>query len=241
MRKPDFIGIGAMKGATTWAWHQLREHPEIQMPRQKELHYFDNLICTPEYYLSQFAHLKQNFITGEITPGYLTVPHAPLLARRLCPKAKIFVILRNPVDRAFSHWKVAVWAEAKIPLGTTFREAFDFGHPHGLHWHSLKEKGMYFKYLQRWYSAFPKEQIKIFWYDDLLESPKKFIKELYDWIGVDNTFLHPNYMMKKNENWSRRTPVLKPEDREYMCSVYLPSIERLEKLTGRDLSSWKSP
>src|SRR5258708_2254702 len=113
--KPNFIGIGVMKAATTWLWHQLYAHPQVALLNQKELHYFDQLLMTPEQYLEKFSIIPDEYITGEITPSYLSVPHAPILARSICPDTKLLVILRNPVDRAFSQWKVAVWTEGKIP------------------------------------------------------------------------------------------------------------------------------
>ncbi len=229
-----------MKAATTWVWHQLQAHPEIRMPWQKELHYFDHLQSTPEHYFTKFQKLPREKLTGEVTPAYFSVPHAPQLVRALCPKAKLWVILRNPADRAFSHWKIAMWMEAKIPLGTPFRVAFDKEYPHGVGWISMKDRGLYFKHLRRWYAAFPEEQIKVMWYEDLAKEPEKFLKDLYTWLGLKNVdFLPRYYKHKQNENWSGRNPKFKPEDREYLLNFYKPSIERLEKLTGRDLSSWK--
>lgn len=236
MKKPDFYGIGAMKAATTWAWQQLAQHPDIQMPEQKELHYFDQLNITPQQYLSRFPDTDK--ITGEITPAYLTIPHAPLLAAAINPEAKVFVILRNPVDRAFSHWKVALWTENKIPFGTSFRDSFDHGHPHqGAAWHSIREKGLYVKYLKRWYDSFP--EMKVFWYDDVQADPFKIVKQIYELVGVDSDFVPNTVNEKCNENWSGRNPEFYPQDRQHVLNFYMPSIERLEKFTGRDLSSWK--
>lgn len=232
--KPDFIGIGVMKAATTWAWYQLYDHPEIRLPPQKELHYFDTLDITPERYVKCFS---EKFISGEITPSYLNLPHAPILAKAICPNAKIFVILRNPVDRAFSHWKVAVWTEKKIPEGTSFIDAFELDHPVGLRWHTIKERGLYIKYIKRWHKEFP--HLKIMWHDDIENHPLEFLKELYGWLGVDANFIPKKYNKKINKNWSGKNPVFSPEDRNKVLEYYLPSIERLERFTGRDLSRWK--
>src|SRR5579872_3299142 len=108
-RMPDFLCVGAMKAATTWLWWQLHAHPQVALLPQKELHYFDQLTITPEQYLDRFSVIPKDYITGEITPSYLNVPHAPFIARNVCPDAVILVVLRNPVDRAFSHWKVSMW------------------------------------------------------------------------------------------------------------------------------------
>ena len=209
------------------------------MPFQKELHYFDQLNTTPEHYLKRFQNVSKEYKTGEITPSYLNVPHAPLLAKSLCPQSQIFVVLRNPVERAFSHWKVALWSEGKIPHGTSFITAFEEGHPWGPWWHSIKERGLYINYLQRWYNEFPEKQIKILWYEDIKTQPEAFIKELYEWLGVNGSFLPKNYKKKYNENWSKKNPEFKEEDRKKVLDYYLPSIEKLEKFTGKDLTNWK--
>ena len=239
MRQPDFIGIGVMKAATTWLWYQLHAHPQISMLPQKELHYFDLLNITPQQYLEKFSKVPKKFLTGEVTPSYIQVPHAPIIAKKLCPKTKFLVLLRNPVDRAWSHWKVAKWAEGKIPLETSFVEAFNMGHPWGPQWNTIKERGCYLKYLKNWYKEFPKEQIKIMWHDDVEKNPVGLLKDLYAWLGVEDSFVPKEYNKKINENWSGRKPILKPEDREKIVRYYLPAIERLEKFTGRNLAAWK--
>jgi hypothetical protein len=238
--RPEFIGIGVMKAATTWVWHQLNAHPGVKMPFQKELHYFDQLNTTPEHYLRRFESVPEKYKTGEITPSYLNVPHAPILAHRLCPKSKILVVLRNPVDRAFSHWKVALWTEGKIPHNTSFISAFEQGHPWGEYWFSIKERGLYVKYLKRWYNEYPENQIKIMWYEDIEKQPEVVVKDLYGWLELDTTFLSKYYNKKFNENWSKRNPEFKVEDRKRVLEFYLPSIEKLEKFTGKDLTHWRT-
>lgn len=237
MRPPDFIGIGVMKACTTWVWYQLRSHPQIWLPSLKELHYFDTLTITPNQYLNNFRNIPKSYLTGEITPSYLSVPHSSFIAKGICPNAKIFVILRNPVDRAFSHWKVALWTEKKIPEGTSFIDSFNLDHPVGLRWHTIKERGLYIKYIKRWHREFP--HLKIMWHEDIENNPLKFLEELYGWLGVDAKFVPKKYKKKINKNWSRQNPIFSPEDRNKVLEYYLPSIERLEKFTGRDLSEWK--
>lgn len=239
MRKPNFLGIGAMKAATTWVWQQLADHPEVELLPPKEYHYFDNLLSSPEDYLQRFNLANPKMMTGEITPSYLTVPHAPLLAASICPEVKVLVILRNPVDRAYSHWKVSLWVEGKIPWGTSFLKAFKYGYPWGAYWHTISERGLYYKYLKRWYKSFPEKQIKVLWYDDLESDPLAFLRNLYGWLGLNKDFIPKNYKNKLNENWSKVKTKIKEVDRQHVLDHYLPSIEKLERFTGRDLRTWK--
>jgi Sulfotransferase domain len=240
-RQPNFIGIGAIKSATTWMWHQLDAHPEIKFPALKEFHYFDLLATTPEHYLHRFSLMPDEYKTGEATPAYMGVPHAPIVARAICPEVKLWAILRNPADRAFSHWKVGVWTEGKIPAEISFMKAFIEGYPHSQHgsWHSLKERGLYYKHLKRWYQYFPKEQLKVFLYDDILSDPVKVLQSMYRYLEVDDKFVPPNYKQWRNKNWSGQTIEFKQKDRKKVLEFYKPSIARLEKLLNKDLSKWQ--
>jgi hypothetical protein len=108
---PDFIGIGAMKAATYWIYHCLDAHPEICMSSRKELHFFEkpaNYRMGIGWYTSHFSHCSEGKVLGEITPAYLSSPDAPVLIHRHYPRVKIFACLRNPVERAYSHYRFEV-------------------------------------------------------------------------------------------------------------------------------------
>lgn len=105
---PSFMIIGAMKAGTTSLFSYLTQHPEITNPQFKEIHYFDYYWSRPhKWYLAHFPATdphRPELIAGEATPGYLPHPKAAeRLASRL-PDTKIIVLLRNPVERAISHY-----------------------------------------------------------------------------------------------------------------------------------------
>lgn len=240
-RIPSFLGIGAMKGGTTWIWHQLAAHPQIKLPLPKEQHYFDDLLIKPQEYMKAFDFPKK-FLVGEYTPGYICAPHAPALVKDFCPNVKLLVIIRNPVDRAFSHWKVARFTErpkGKIPEDISFIKAFRGNWPRQTTYQTIKNRGLYANQLELWYEYFPKRQIRLMFYDDLKQDSAHFLHGLYRWLGVEPSFLPHNYKKWRNENFSGTNPVFRKRDRQEVLDFYLPSIEKLEKLTGRNLSSWK--
>src|SRR5689334_5067750 len=118
LRKPDFLGIGCVKAGTTWVWHQLSQHPEIQMPQEKELRYFNfvsRVSITPREYLEHFRSVPADRKTGEVTPDYIAYPHVPVLVKAVCPEARLFAVLRNPADRAFSQYKLRGRPQFGIP------------------------------------------------------------------------------------------------------------------------------
>src|SRR5688500_15058077 len=101
---PDFLGIGAMKSGTTWLYHNLKLHPDIYMPSPKELHYFDkNFHLSLRRYAKNFRHASGK-VRGEITPRYGVLPPSRIAyIRHVMPDVRLVFMMRNPVDRAWSH------------------------------------------------------------------------------------------------------------------------------------------
>lgn len=130
---PDFIIIGAQRSGTTSLFNYLGQHPEIYQSFPKETHYFSNHYQKGVgWYRSHFplkvhkviaeSYLKRKFIAGEATPYYISHPLAPGRVHNLVPNVKLIVLLRNPVDRAYSHY------HHQVKLGMeplTFEEAID--------------------------------------------------------------------------------------------------------------------
>src|SRR5947209_13351977 len=112
---PDFLIIGAQRGGTTSLYHYLRAHPAVHSSAVKDTHFFDKKFHKgvswyrahfptrfEKAYARRFRH--QDFVTGEASPSYLFHPHAPSRTARLLPHVKLIVLLRNPIDRAFSQY-----------------------------------------------------------------------------------------------------------------------------------------
>ena len=172
--KPDFIIIGAQKGGTSSLFNYLSQHSQIQLPSVKEIHFFDyNYGKGIEWYRKQFPgkfiRLK---ITGEASPYYLFHPLVPQRVFSCCPNAKFIVLLRNPVDRAYSHFMMEK-KRGDEPL--TFEEAINIepqiinneenkiinnpeyrsiSHQRS----SYLARGMYYSQIKRWLNYFPKKQ-----------------------------------------------------------------------------------
>src|SRR5258706_3897640 len=130
---PDFIIIGTQRGGTTSLYYYLTEHPCIAHALMKEVHFFDDHFREGlNWYRAQFPSSlqkyyterirKENFITGESSPYYLFYPPAPKRISEVVPQTRLIVLLRNPVDRAYSHhWLVT--QEGKETL--SFEEAIE--------------------------------------------------------------------------------------------------------------------
>src|SRR3990172_222546 len=122
---PDFFIVGAQKCGTTSLYNYLARHPCVLGATKKEIHYFSDLYDEGiGWYKSHFPSLLKKYsgilvnrrvlITGEATPFYIFHPHAPERIGKLFPHAKIIMMFRNPVDRAYSHYRyhVKLGAEA---------------------------------------------------------------------------------------------------------------------------------
>ena len=111
MLKPDFIVVGAQRAGTTWLHNCLSEHPQVSLPEEKELHFFDNeshdWIHPPYWqYHRCCRHSHPGQLWGDATPITMWWDPAPARIWRYNPSIRLVVCLRNPISRAYSHWSM---------------------------------------------------------------------------------------------------------------------------------------
>lgn len=177
----NFIGVGAQKSGTSWAYACLYEHPQICAP-VKEIHFFSRPRFEKgrTWYEGHFSGCKEGKFTGEFSTSYLYSKDAPDRINTLYPQAKIIAIIRNPIARAVSHYRNAI-KSGEITENVSF-EAF------GEQEKSVLEQGLYSVQLARYYALFPKEQMLVLVYEDIKKDPKAFMKHIYQFLGVDDSF-----------------------------------------------------
>jgi hypothetical protein len=110
---PDFVVIGTQKGGTSYFYRLLTKHPLVKRAAAKELHFFDNeFVEGVGWYRRCFSEGKRvdghRTITGEASPSYLFDPQVPERMAQVIPDARLIALLRNPVDRAYSHYQMEV-------------------------------------------------------------------------------------------------------------------------------------
>ena len=106
-RSPDFVCIGSQKCGTTSLYDLLADDPRFRMPTKKEQHFFNRPLSDPgklDDYLKSFDSIPGELLTGDITPDYILFPDIAATVRRALPDAKIVVVIRHPVARAYSQW-----------------------------------------------------------------------------------------------------------------------------------------
>ncbi|MFA7554750.1 MAG: sulfotransferase [Spongiibacteraceae bacterium] len=178
---PNFICIGAQRAGTTWLHNCLNEHPDVFVPHEKELHFFDR------FYSDGIESYKENFSPelrgsaktwGEITPNYYQEPNSLERIKSHIPEVKIIYILREPAARAFSQYQL--YTQNKIE-NIRFQDFID-KNPSAI---DLSLQG---EHLNRALSLFDRPKVLILFYDELVENPVDFIKKVYLFIGVDPEF-----------------------------------------------------
>lgn len=197
---PDFLGIGVQKGGTTTLQRLLEQHPDLFLPKQKELHYFSLHYGKGEaWYRQQFADARADQHCGEITPYYVFHPEAPARIHALLPKAKLILLLRDPVERALSQFahsrrlgleplelEQALKAEEERLEGAEEVLAADDGCHRSHQEHSYLARSRYEIQLERWLSLFPREQLFLCRSEELFEQPEQLWAELLAFLQLQD-------------------------------------------------------
>lgn len=176
---PDFIGIGAQRSGTSWMAVCFWAHPEIYMPG-KELQFFNQKgeIQLADYF-AKFTSPERK--QGEFTPDYLSDKRAIDRIAEHCPDAKLIVILREPVSRALSSFKL-YRERGEISPDTTLDTIFELKH-------DIYQKSLYGKQLEYLFSKIDKKRVLVCFYDDVVKDPVSLIQRVYGFIGADPSFV----------------------------------------------------
>ncbi len=178
-RRPDFIIIGATKSATTWLQRCLQQDPGIFMPRP-ELHFFSRHHDKGEaWYESQFEAARPDQLVGEKSNSYFDEPPAETRLRAYVPSARLIVQLRNPIDRAYSDYCMML---RRGDVDRDIERYLGAGSPLK---RRLLDSGKYHEHMTRYLDCFPKEQLLVTLYDDMVNAPDTLLQRVGAHVGVD--------------------------------------------------------
>lgn len=242
--KVDFIICGAQKSGTTALYEYLKEHPEICMPLQKELHFFDKESHfsrdKPDYteYHNLFFPRPPNRLLGEATPIYMYWQSAPRRIRDYNRHMKLIVLLRNPIERAFSHWNME---RSRVAESLSFEEALQqedarckAALPEQHRVYSYVDRGFYLLQLKRLWRYFPQDQILVLKAEDLKNEPQPVLGQIWNFLGVR----HIEIAIKCDVHSLPYESQMSPQVRSYLRSKFEDEIGDLERVLGWDCSSW---
>ena len=186
MALPNFLIIGATKSGTTVLYEYLKQHPQIYMSPVKETNFFRDDKNIEEYY-AYFQGVTDEQAIGEASPTYLGHPKAYKRIAHYLPNVKLIAIFRNPVDRAYSHF----FMEYRLELnGMNDRQILKYFTEivESQKTPVIINRGFYYTLIKRYLEVFNSEQIKICLYEDLKNDPATLIQDIYQFLGVDQTY-----------------------------------------------------
>ena len=257
---PDFIIIGAGRAGTTALYSYLIQHPLIAAASTDnnesvaDLHFFEYIISNNiQWYKSHFPILfsksnkhKNSFITGEYTSTYMYHPDVPKRIFNLLPKIKLIVILRNPIDKAYSTYQQqfrfgeyttsfedAINAEfRRIDLNKDFPELnsnnYDF---ENFVAQNIIRHGVYADYLETWLKIFDRKQILILNSDDLKKSTKETLRRVFNFLNVSNYDIKDTSQVNVG-----KYPTINKITRKKLIEFFKPHNQRLNKLLDTEFN-----
>jgi hypothetical protein len=203
---PNFLIVGAAKSGTTSLYEYLRQHPDVFMPKWKELSFFIgdhygplHKVKKPEYYKKVFDKVKNELAIGEASTSYLYDESAPKKIKEVLGLTKIIIILRNPVEMSYSLYNHQVRKEGETLK--TFEEALEAEEDrlrdlafrkkcYG--WHAnyyYYHRGLYYEQVKRYLDTFPKQNVLILLFEELAEDAVQVTQRVFKFLGVNDSFV----------------------------------------------------
>jgi len=246
---PNFFVIGAGRTGTTSLYHYLDLHPSLSKSAYDELGFFDvNFHLGLNWYRSLFPSiftkfrikLKTHFfMTYDVTPSYVRRPWIAKRIKKLFPNPKLFIVLRNPVDKTYSHY----YLSRKSGETRTFEEVIEEDMNDISEWsvdskddyyfatkveNSILARGFYVEQLPVWFELFSKNQILIISSEDLASNTKKSMNDIFQFLNLPKYEI-PNIEKVNVSKYSK----MNPETRKILIDFFKPYNEQLYKFLNR--------
>lgn len=248
---PDFIIIGAQKGGTSSLYAYLAQHPQLLPSLKKEVHFFDgglnyetdNYQKGEAWYRAHFprkaagAHLK----SFEASPLYIFNPLVPRRMFDLIPEVKLIVLLRNPTERAISHYfHEKERGDESLPVLEALRaeekrlaaviECEDYK-SEIFRRYSYKSRGLYKEQIKRFLEYFSWQQLLVLSSEEFFSKPDTTLSRVFEFVGVDTAFRVKDL---KPRNVGKSRSKVDPEVYEYLNDYFLPHNQALYNLVGEN-------
>ena len=251
-RLPSWLCIGVPKAGTTSLYDALARHPDIWIPKSKETHFFSS-----HDYSKGINWYRESFFTGshaspapgELTPKYLAHRDVPQRIREhLGTGVKFIVLLRHPVERAWSHYCHSYDRFRDVPYrpteDLTFEDALEaeperlaakdeYSNDHGM-WLAYFHTGLYATHLKRWFQFFDRDLFMVITLEDLVERSNETLQALTEHLGIPSFREFPGFPC--SNSYSRRGPDRKTRD--MLFRRYREHTAELEELLHRRLDAW---
>ncbi|MBN2165216.1 MAG: sulfotransferase domain-containing protein [Marinilabiliaceae bacterium] len=244
-RKLDFLVVGVQKSGTSALDYYLRQHPEIGMAKKKEVHFFDddNNFKKPLYiysdYHKQFDFSSGKKVYGEVTPSYIYIEPCCRRIWEYNKRIKIIAILRNPVERAFSHWNM------QLDRGVE-TESFFFSIKNEMNRlkkslplqnkeFSYVDRGLYAGQIRRYLRFFTDHQLMFVKYEDFQENQEENLNRIFKFLGVNEKLFSYKKEIIHFRDYSHTIAL---EERNFLNDVFYNDIKEVERLLNWNCKDW---
>jgi len=241
----DVVIGGVQKGGTTALDQALRSHSAMRMPAEKEPHWFDidENFADPRRDIAEYHALwGDKLATGlccDSTPSYLWWPGAVQRIHDYNPAIRWIVLLRDPAERAYSHWNMQRnRGNEALSFADALKaepERLATGSPVTQRRHSYLSRGFYGQQLGRLFSRFPRDQVLAMRSDRLRTDFAASVNEVLDFLGLESF----GKLDPRTAHEGDYDTALSAEDRAWLVARYAQDIAEVEKLLGWDLAAWR--
>ncbi|WP_371410078.1 sulfotransferase [Mesorhizobium sp. LCM 4577] len=241
-----FIVGGVQKAGTTSLFGYLSLHPQMVIPSTKEAHFFDDE--TQNWAEPDYSKLRRLFPEGigtgigfDVTPIYLFWPPALERIRRYNPRIKLIFVFRDPIERAWSQWRMETDRQAEsLPFHVAIRQG---------RWrlrsvvqtdpawrvYSYVERGFYARQLRRLFALFPRENVLLLRSLDLQNDHRGTLESIARFLSIQS---FPPLAPRKDHTGKTRENELRPEDVTYLREVFYDDTVEFSRLSGLSVADW---
>lgn len=245
-KKVDFIVVGAQKSGTSSLRDYLNLHPDIRMSYTKEPHYFDGWLYSSHpwsryWYEKDFYQGDHSKKIGEVTPILSYLAEAPQRIKSYNPDIKLIMLLRNPIDRAYSHWNMEIergneHLDFLSCIANEQERLASSGQKHKMY-HSYVDRGHYAIQVKRLKGLFHDEQLMFIKYEDYVSRQESTIHEVLKFLELSVSAYPYESRTVHKRKYDRQITSL---EKERLLDIYSADITQLELLLGWECADWRS-
>lgn len=237
----NFLCVGAQKAGTSWLYRHLNLTNNVFFPKGKEVHYWDWVERGKRrknhgYYKALFEQ-HTDMLSGDMTPCYGLLKSESIREIQIIyPDVKIIYIFRNPIDRAWSAFKMGMSVMRMKPHEVSHQGMMDV-----LKSASSIQRSDHYTVLKNWNSVFSSDQILVLDFDDLIADNRSFLRKVFNFLDLDTSYIDTKSDGELSARVNKGITMTIPNSiHAELLSIYEPKIIQFQDYLEKDLSHWLS-